>query len=220
MATKAIIPATVDAAADNLETLYRLATQDEIFGGLAWYTIALGQADEIAQAYGIGILKVVGVIAAFSPQMPWSRNVLVARGAIAAWRNGLPVSGHTGAVLSKVRAILALPETATRKDIALIVWGAPQKSFKTVNFFYDILGAGAQEDGLHDLIGTATIDRWAAAGCVGSYISTLEMPELNAARYATCASAYRVMAERHHMETRQMQAILWVTIRRLNGVVD
>lgn len=217
--TKATIPTTA-VAVENLESLYRLALKDEIFGGMGWYTIALAECDKIAKEYGISLLQAVGVVAALSPQMPWKRNIPVARGCIVQFQNSLPMRGHTQSQMAKVRAILAAGPLATRLEIARMVWGTGDK-FKTINFYYDILGVGPDADGLGRIANCGvTIDRWAAAACVGQYINTIDMPNLNKVRYIACADAYIAMAARHNMEPAQMQAIIWVVIRRLNGVVD
>lgn len=202
-------------AVDNIEAAYRLASKAELFGGLSWYTIALAECDSVAKDYGISLVQAVGVVAALSPQTGWDSNIPLARGCIVQYQNGLPITGHTGDALKKVRAILEAGPLASVDTIALLVWGAPKSKFKTVNFFFDILGLDGSH--IHPAICGVTVDRWAVAVCVGRWLGTKEVPNLTESRYSLLASAYAEVARRHKMLPRQMQAITWETFRRIHG---
>lgn len=217
VSTKVVFGSDAELVA-NIEAMYKLATKEELFGGMAWYPIALSEADVVAREYRLPLLTVVGCIAATSPQTPWNRNIKIVRAMIVQYQNGLPLSGHTGDVIKKVRAILDGASYLTRAEIARIVMG--KKGFKTLNFFYDILGIDGSVDNVHETVLGVTVDRWHASVAYGSWISTLLMPELKPALYTRIALATHIVAERHKLEARQLQAIVWVVIRRLNGIVD
>lgn len=60
---------------DNLNHWYNLATIEEIRKGRNWYFNAFVEGEFIAITFDIPIEKVIGVIAALSPNNKWERNL-------------------------------------------------------------------------------------------------------------------------------------------------
>lgn len=59
---------------ENILTVYRRATTDQLMQGLSWYQ----DAHLIAREAG-NVVAGAGIISALSPRMPWKRNIVLAR---------------------------------------------------------------------------------------------------------------------------------------------
>ena len=68
-----------------------------------WYTEAQGVARDIATANGLDVERVAAIIAALSPRVHWSRNVVLASLFVA----GKPVAGLTRSIANAERALVA-----------------------------------------------------------------------------------------------------------------
>lgn len=62
----------------NLRRLYRQATPADLALGTAWYPAAHRIVCEWSESYGLSIATVACIIAALSPQVEWSRNLIMA----------------------------------------------------------------------------------------------------------------------------------------------
>lgn len=194
--------------------MLQLATQADIEAGINWYQRAERFGHRLAAEYGCTFEQAVGVIAALSPNNRWNRNCTDAEAMTAAWQAGInpeTVKVCTyGANRAKAAAILAL-EAPTQDTIAAILNGR-----KVTAFFLSITG---RQDAV-------CVDGHAAAIYWGQRIPTTKTPSLGVKLYAEIARAYCLVAKRSEalcgeaLTPAQVQAVTWVTYRRLHGVTD
>lgn len=190
-----------------------MASPTEIEEGKRWYSTAARIAETISDETGISYAKVVGVIAALSPQNPWDRNIQDARNICEAYRiDGKDAAqavrvGTFNANKRKAIAILEC-ENARESDIAAILNGQ-----KIINFFFSVLG--------HDL--AVCVDGHAYSIWLGERVSTSDTPKITPKLYNRIADDYRqatakineIMGTSYKPST--VQAITWVVHRNLYG---
>lgn len=153
------------------------------------------------------------MIAALSPHNKWSRNCVDAEAMIKAWHYGAdPLSVKVCTFnpnKAKAAAILALTADDLETDtIAEILNGR-----KVVAFYRSIMG---DPDAV-------CVDGHAYAVWIGERIPTTQTPSLGVKLYADIARAYQLVAKRSYelcgtsLTPTQVQAVTWVTSRRLLG---
>jgi hypothetical protein len=198
----------------HIAAMLALASQSDLAAGIEWYARAERLGHRLAHQYGCTFEQAVGVIAALSPNNRWARNCTDAESMIQAWAVGadpLTVRVCTyGAMRAKAAAILALA-SPERETIAGILNGR-----KITAFFLSITG---QTDAV-------CVDGHAYAIWLGQRVPTTKTPALGVRLYADIAHAYCVVAKRsaalcgETLTPAQVQAVTWVTYRRLSGVID
>jgi hypothetical protein len=194
--------------------MLQLASQADLAAGIEWYTRAERLGHRLADEYGCTFEQAVGVIAALSPNNRWARNCADAEAVIQAWAVGADPSAVTvctyGAMRVKACRILAMADPS-QAAIATILNGR-----KITAFFLSITG---RPDAV-------CVDGHAYAIWVGQRITTTNTPSLGVKLYADIARAYVLVAKRSAalcgevLTPAQVQAVTWVTYRRLVGVVD
>lgn len=171
---------SVPAMAARIMATYRQASADQLADGRNWY----GVANRLASMVGNGdVRRGAGIIAALSPQTPWSRNVKIAM----ALASGQKV-GTLRASLAKAERILA------GEDFASVL---PAEA-KTWNFAHNVAGDESK----------VTVDRWAIRIALGT-----DKTSVTARQYQFIAAAYRLAAEAAGESPAAMQAITWCVIR-------
>jgi hypothetical protein len=198
----------------HIAAMLAMASQADLADGIEWYDRAKRLAHRLADQYGCTFEQAVGVIAALSPNNRWARNCTDAEAMIQAWAVGVnPESVKVctyGAMRSKAAQILALA-SPDRETIAKILNGR-----KITAFFLSITGV---EDAV-------CVDGHAYAVWVGQRITTTNTPSLGVKLYADIARAYVLVAKRsavlcgESLTPAQVQAVTWVTYRRLIGLAD
>lgn len=194
--------------------MLQLATQADLAAGIEWYARAERFAQRLSAEYGCTFEQAVGVIAALSPNNRWNRNCTDAEAMAAAWHAGIDpetVKVCTyGANRAKAAAILAL-EAPTQDGIAAILNGR-----KVTAFFLSITG---RQDAV-------CVDGHAFAIWLGQRVTTTKTPAIGLKLYREIARAYCLVAKRSEalcgeaLTPAQVQAVTWVTYRRLHGVTD
>lgn len=183
-----------DRYQENIYACYQRATDADIASGATWYS----RACDIAAEIGSGrVSMAAGVIAAFSPQMSWKKNVEMAATCIRTNR----FTGHYGANNRKARKIYKGQEP-------LSVLGGQ----KTRAFYLGIVTRGATD--------AVCIDRHAGAIALGRELTEKERKSINGKRYERYAAAYVAVAKRVGLRATELQAVTWVTWRREKGIVD
>jgi len=205
---------TTRANTRHIASMLGLASQADLAAGIEWYARAERLGHRLAGEYGCTFEQAVGVIAALSPNNRWARNCTDAESMIQAWAVGVnPESVRVctyGAMRSKAAQILALA-SPDRETIAKILNGR-----KITAFFLSIAG-------VHDAV---CVDGHAYAIWVGQRITTTNTPSLGVKLYADIARAYVLVAKRsasicgESLTPAQVQAVTWVTYRRLIGLAD
>ena len=200
----------------HISGMLQLASQGDILAGVEWYARALRFARMLVQAYQpLTLEQAVGVLAALSPNNKWTRNCVDAEAMIKAWHYGadpLTVKVCTfNPNKAKAAAILALSDAETQGDVDLIA--KILNGRKITAFFHSILGDPE----------TVCVDGHAYAVWVGERITTTKTPSIGVKLYADIARAYQLVAKRSFnlcgvtLSPTQVQAVTWVTYRRLLG---
>jgi hypothetical protein len=198
----------------HIAGMLQLASQADLAAGIEWYARAERLGHRLADEYGCTFEQAVGVIAALSPNNRWARNCADAEAVIQAWAVGADPSAVTvctyGAMRVKACRILAMADPS-QAAIATILNGR-----KITAFFLSITG---RPDAV-------CVDGHAYAIWVGQRITTTNTPSLGVKLYADIARAYVLVAKRsaalcgEQLTPAQVQAVTWVTYRRLVGLVD
>jgi hypothetical protein len=176
-------------AANILSTLSD-ATHDEINEGIHWYS------DQNIIAYDIAdgdVWRGAGVMAAYSPQNKWPRNLAMA---IETFRTGVAY-GHTTAMVSQAQRIVD-------GEFALDVLNGPK-----VRAFCSAIADP-------DTSSIATIDRHAYNIAMGTNEGS---PKIGARIFRTLSDAYVEASVIAGYSVAQIQAITWVTFRNRKGII-
>jgi hypothetical protein len=171
----------------NILTRWQTVTPAELTDGRAWYVKARNLAREISPG---DLKRGAGIIAALSPRVHWSRNMVAARAVAEAFDTGLPfpeVRGILGRNVDKAWRIAQgeAPES---------VLGGPK-----VNAFYrNICGD----------LDAVTVDTWA------SKVAHPDAPEaIRELMYQDITQAYQIAAITAGIAPAELQAALWINIR-------
>jgi len=194
----------------NILTVYALANDTDRAEGLFWYSKAHDTARVMAEKHGIPLQRAVGVIAAISPGCPWGRNVMEAEEFIKAYVGGykLPSVGVYGRRnVAKARRILngESPDSVLHTKTGPKVWA----------FYNNILSPTASQE--------LTIDRHAK--CLAYNLGSVKRGSasndsqaiVGRVEYRYLVRHYRVLANRLGLVPHQLQAITWVTWKRIEG---
>ena len=197
----------------NILAMYMQATPVDTQEGTVWYNNAHSICVALSDKYNLPLSTVVGVVSALSPNNKWDRNILDAEQMIKAYCMGFDYPEVCTFGGNKDKAITILEcEIDSSDNICAIL-----KGNKTIAFFRGIL-----TDGQCDEI---TVDGHAFNIWRGMYTSLNEVPAISNKLYKTVSDAYKEAAvtinnlEGTKYSAAQIQAITWVTHRRINGVV-
>lgn len=197
----------------NIQAILDLASPSEWVEGRIWYATAKDIALKLALSYGIQPIKAVAVLSALSPRNKWSRNKTDAERIINAYVSGgkeaaLEVSVCTfTSNKKKAIEILELSEnkgTVCWSDILSVLSGP-----KLCEFASCILG---QED--------ITIDGHAWCIWEGCRSSLKDVPSIGKKIRQQIKNDYQSVALANDLKGYELQAITWVTYRRIHlGIV-
>lgn len=196
-----------------IKAMLMLASEVDMQDGKHWYQRAYDLAVRLMHVYEITLGQAVGVIAALSPNNKWERNCADAEALIKAhWVGSDP---HLVKVCTfnknkeKAIAILQLEVNGDMSDnIQAILSGR-----KVVAFYRCIMG----------FTDTVCVDGHTYAIWLGERVPTTKTPSIGKALYETITRAYvNVAKDSHaicgeHLTPAQVQAVTWVTYRRLLG---
>ena len=192
----------------HIAGMLQLASVSDIAEGKHWYQRAYDLAVQLIHAYQpLTLGQAIGVIAALSPNNKWSRNCQDAERIIKAWHVGADMKAVKVCTFNnnKQKAI-AILESPDSEAIESILNGR-----KVVAFYRSI-------SGYRDAV---CVDGHAYAVFVGERIPTTKTPAISAGLYDAIARSYCLVAERsvelcgHALTPAQVQAVTWVTYRRL-----
>lgn len=198
--------------ARNILAVYYRANSLDMATGLNWYKSAYELCLQIKARYShkvINLEKIAGVIAALSPRMKWSTNVEKAEQVIGGFYSGLTQAecgkGIMRANLDKAWRIL-------EGEKPLEVLGG----FKVRSFYECILEYRTNAVCIDTHAISIALGKRANEKITQKYFKSLNL-------YGDLVAAYREAANELAigLEPRQLQAITWVTWRRLElGQVD
>ena len=193
---------------NNIKAVYLLATTQEKIDGANWYKSAHKIALNLADNYGLTLQTAAGVIASLSPRNKWSRNVIDAENLIETF-----VRDPESAVNIKVCTFNKNKEKALKilknnqdffTDNTREILSGP----KLNEFFNCILGV--KDD--------VCIDGHAYCIFNGSRTSLEDVPSIGVQLRKEIKSDFRKAAAKFNISAAEMQAITWVTWRRIYGV--
>lgn len=171
---------------ENILSVYLHASDAHVQSGMDWYSDANALALELSPA---DAWRGAGVIAAFSPVCPWTRNVKLAR---MAFETGI-ATGHTKVMCSQAQRILDGEHTMD------VLKGEKVRAF-----------ASAIADPENSTI--ATIDRHAHDIAMGRRYSDEER-NVGKRIFRDLSESYSIASELAGISVAQMQAITWVAWR-------
>ena len=195
---------------ENILYVYGLATPQEKRDGIVWYAKALADCLWIAEDTETPLHIVVGVCAALSPNNKWERNIDNTLSLIRAFLDGEDVeSVKVSTYHTMKRKAWSILETMPDRDGVVKILNGQ----KIVSFFCNIMG----ED-------TCTVDGHAKNIFYGErHGLTSDKSNIGKKEYATIQEAYvnagkQVRFNGRPLKAFEMQAITWVTWRRIHGI--
>lgn len=181
---------------ENILAIYEQATEAEKAAGIAWYKEARSFCRKQAQEYGVSLEVVVAVISALSPRNKWEQNLKDAVTVLEAVRQGKGPDDVKVSTFGKNK-VKAFNIVLNHKPSLV------KASSKTAAFFDNIRYENSKE---------VTVDVHA----FGIYMGVkIPVTGLTPKKYAEIAEAYRQVAEQAKLLPYQIQAITWVTWKRL-----
>jgi hypothetical protein len=181
---------SIKQQSNRIEKIYLQATNLERVNGLNWYNDANVWSKKIACLYGLNSVQISQLISLLSPQKKWSQNK----------------KDVIDLIEGKIDSIFSCKRTL--KECNEVINGnftIPKNRLKTYSFAKCI-----EFNGLIDLV---VIDRHAIKIAFGQ-MSSNEIG-ITIKRYKDAASAYKLTAKKYGMSAAQMQAITWVTYKRI-----
>jgi hypothetical protein len=190
----------------HIQALLDLASAAETAGGLTWYQQANQVAITLADRYEIKEEQAAGVIAALSPRNKWERNLLDAENLIAAYVAGGAEACQDVKVCTfganKAKAVEILESAFADGGVFMILSGPKLKEF------YGCIR------GLDDVC----IDGHAYSIWFGDRVTLAKVPSIGKKLRAEIKKDYLAVAQKNNLKGYEVQAITWVTHRRIHGV--
>lgn len=178
---------------ENILRWYDMSSSTDRSHGRGWYQYARQECQAVAEYHDADHQRVVWATAALSPQLRWETNIKAVNMVLS---GTIKVPGAYPANVEKALHILNDPDDWQRwlsgpkvSSFARNIWGDPD---------------------------AVTVDTWAWRIWAGADLRA--QPKGLNKLYGTIADDYRAAAAEIGLEARQLQAITWVTIRRVaNG---
>ena len=191
----------------NIKAIYDLAGAAEIADGMAWYGVAKSIAIVLAENYGVSTVQAIGVLAALSPRNKWSRNVVDAEALISAY----VAAGSEQAMLTKVCTFGA------NKAKAIKVLDAGACTFTTI---LEILSGPKLREFASCIAGLPDCCIDGHAWCIwqGSRVTLADVPAIGVKLRRGIKADYASAAADLGISASELQAITWVTWRRIHGI--
>lgn len=199
----------------NIRKVLAQATEEEKREGASWYRNAFFQIKILSDKYQIDSFQVCGIVAALSPGREWEVNLRDTEWFLEAWTLGnripqaLPKIGTYGS-----KNVLKACQCAAGKDpIEVLSAGETRAGNKVRNFYYCLV--------FHNprcYMKFVCIDRHALSVACGEVLQDTEIsPLLRNPHYDKVASAYREVAASIYTLPIQLQAITWLTWKRIKN---
>ena len=197
--------------AENVAAVFALSTASERSIHATWYDDARSAAIAIADATGLQLETVVGVIAALSPNNRWERNLVdaenVCRTFVVDPDSAASVKVCTyGKMLEKAIKVLKCEDP---EQIPVILNGR-----KITSFFHCIMGD--QSD--------VCVDGHAYSIWIGDRLTMKQVPSIGVKLYRIIVADYvqatYIINARHNLTLKpyQVQSITWNAWKRIHGV--
>ena len=190
----------------NIIAIYKLAKPSEIKHGMTWYLNANLYCKKISDELDIPLHIVVGVMSALSPNNKYERNIIDAHYLCKTFLDGndmdsIKVSTYHN---MKKKAWHILEQMPTYEETITILNGR-----KIISFFKNIMGDETE----------ITIDGH-ARNIYYNDRQGLTTPNTNIKKleYQDIQKAYQRASKKIGIKAYELQAITWVTWRRIHGI--
>ena len=209
---------------NNIKAVYSQATIEERDDGWTWYDRANKAARALSEAHDVPLYCAAGVIAALSPNNRWERNLADAETLIGAYLNGDHIESVSVATYHAMRAkAWAVMELCTNhaepcmttadgyseQEIGTDAVVRLLKGQKISSFFAGIMGCRDE----------CTIDGHARNIAYGERLSLSGSRfTIRKREYAALQLAYAQAGRDLGIPAYILQAITWVTWRRIHGI--
>lgn len=172
----------------QLNSILGKSTVDEIRQGNHWYNEAHVYCLLLSQKYNVSMLKVVGILAALSPNNKWERNIIDVESFLINPSDTVRVATYNA---NKRKAILIYNSNDSEIESIL-------KGMKTTSFYKNILNPEETNE--------VTVDLW-----------MYRMINLKNTRrnYFLIKDMVNHIADNKQVPSNVIQANLWITYRRL-----
>jgi hypothetical protein len=189
---------TTEDMARNIAHVYSLATEKERSDGRAWYPTANGIMREWSRTYGRTVANVAALTAALSPQLRWEINLIAAADVLAGATD--PSQPVIGANWRKARRIA---DERLESVLNKYPYGP-----KVTSFAANLAGDYS----------AVTVDTHASQIALGSPTAN---GRLNTFKdYAPYVAAYTLAASHLNLNPSELQAITWLTWKRMYPAAD
>jgi len=172
----------------NIVKLFNQTSRENLDNGFTWYENANEYAVQLSKEYKIGLAKVVGIMAALSPNNKWERNKIDTKLFLETPSIKTKVCTFTN---QRIKALEIYHGTGETLEIKQVLRGV-----KTCNFFSNILN--------YKTCTAVTVDMWA-------FRSVKVEPKTKNIPLVT--QAYQEIAEELNIMPHQLQAVVWGVIR-------
>ena len=191
----------------NIKAIHALASAAEIADGLAWYGVAKSIAVVIAEDYGIPANQAISVLAALSPRNKWTRNVVDTEQLISAYVAG----GADQALETKVCTF------GSNKAKAVMIL---ESGLETLSEALEILSGPKLREFASCIAGLEDVCIDGHAWCIwqGSRVTLADVPRIGVKLRKEIKADYAQAAADLGLRASELQAITWVTWRRIHGV--
>ncbi len=186
----------------NLRKQWRLVTETDRTEGLAWYPVAQGIIRQWSEHYRYSIDTVAAVVAAISPQVEWTRNLIIADDVLA---QRPPSIG--GVLHTNLRKAERLRDTDFRSE-NLEAWNLTTRMQEQFKAGPKVLTFALNLSGDMDAL---TIDPHAFQCALADPLSRLTIRPIV---YSIIADCYRTVADEIGVAPATFQAILWHSWKR------
>ena len=178
---------------NRIDYWLKLATDEERHAGRHWYYDAQTFCGHIATELGFTVDRVAQAVAILSPQIDWDKN-------------------KQNAVLlaTTLDPSIKIFATASQKEKGIAAlfneYRIPETSRKTFSFADNIANPDSTR---------VTVDRHATKVALGD--TTANEVRITNLQYRKIESAYQAVAQKHGLMPYQVQAVCWVTYKRVVG---
>ena len=196
----------------NIIAIYDQSSQGEKIEGKAWYKNANNLCRVMSEKYNLTLPQVVGIISALSPGTNWNQNVIDANTLCSLLGAGKDIRSITCTTYhrNKLKAsYLWLHSELSEGEIFTILLDASKKVNKTSSFYLNILHP--------ELSDNVTIDRHSCRVNLG--VTVLPDQRLTEKKYKAMESAYKSASSQLQISAIELQAITWITFRRINNII-
>jgi hypothetical protein len=203
---------SVNFQVKNILEIYSQSSEIEIVNGKLWYKQANEISKLMAIKYNLSEIQTAGIIAALSPATNWNQNIIDSNNLCSLLNAGKDINSIVCTTYNqnKLKAYYLYQNREITKDECFkILLGCSIKVNKTSSFFLNILNPEIDD--------ICTIDRHAYRINLG-ITESIDVP-LTEKRYLCMNSAYKLAGNYLNISAIELQAITWLTFRRLNNII-